>query len=55
MLCLTGMWEFFQGCRKGGFRPLEPVGYFAALLFLVAAHRQGGELHGNGKSDKQRY
>jgi phosphatidate cytidylyltransferase len=45
-LCLWGMREFYHGCRKGGYRPLEPVGYVAALLFLVAAHRQGGQMIG---------
>src|SRR5438128_91435 len=46
VLCLTGMREFFQGCRKGGYQPIEPAGYLAALLFLIAAHRQGGQLLG---------
>jgi phosphatidate cytidylyltransferase len=46
VLCLLGMREFFHGCRQKDVRPLEPVGYFAGLLFLTAAHRQGGELIG---------
>src|SRR5262249_12978160 len=46
VLCLMGMREFFHGCRKKDLRPLEGVGYVAGLLFLTAAHRQGGELIG---------